>query len=85
MCDENQEKKPYDRDVLVSLWKMKYEDLVEAPSEVGRLREARFVMQARVAWETHRYMRMTTWATVVLAVATVILAMATIILAASPK
>ncbi len=85
MSEENHEKEPYDRDVLVSLWKMNYDELVEAPSEVGRLREARFVMQAKVAWETRRYMRMTTWATIVLAFATVLLAIATLLLAVSPK
>ena len=69
------EDQKYDRAELERLWKLKYEDLVKAPGEPNaRLREARFVMQAKVASET-RFLG------VVMAVATVVMAIATIVMA----
>jgi len=42
-------------EALKRLWKLEYEELAVAPGEPGaRLREARFIMQARVAFETRR-------------------------------
>jgi hypothetical protein len=68
----------YNRDELDRLWKFNYEQLAKAPTEPNaRLREARFVMQAKVAWETQRYMRITTAATVVMSIATIVQAIGT--------
>ena len=79
---ENNEEKGYSAEELKRLWKLKYEELAMAPGEPGaRLREARFIMQAKIAFETRRSGIIMTWATIVMAAATVILAVATIVLA----
>jgi hypothetical protein len=68
----------YDREELDRLWKLNYEELAKAPGQPnGRLREARFVMQAKVAWETRLYMRVTTAATVVMSIATIVMMIGT--------
>jgi hypothetical protein len=68
----------YDLAELDRLWNLNYEQLSKAPGQPnGRLREARFVMQARVAWETRRYMLITTVATVVMTIATIVMAVGT--------
>ena len=73
------EEKVYDRKVLQELWDLPYKDLCLAPSQVGRLREARFVLQVRTALETSRYTKVITAATVVMALATIVIAAGTII------
>jgi hypothetical protein len=72
------EESGYDPDELDRLWIMDYEELAKAPGRPnGRLREARFVMQAKVANETRRLI----WMTFLMALATFAMAVATIIMA----
>ncbi len=60
---------------LARLWKLSYKELAMAPGEPStRLREARFIMQAKVALETRRLQFVIAAATVVMTVATVVLA-----------
>jgi hypothetical protein len=55
--------------------KLKYKDLAMAPGEPGApLREARFIMQAKVAHEARRLGIIMGVATVVMAVATMVMA-----------
>ena len=76
------ESSPYSAKELKRLWALKYEDLAMAPGEPGaRLREARFILQVKVAYETRRSGIIMTWATLVMAAATVALAVATYFLA----
>ena len=52
------EEQQYDLGELKRLWKLDYESLAMAPAEPnGRLREVRFVLQAKVALETRLCMR----------------------------
>ena len=72
---KNSKLSTYDSQLLKELWNRRYKDLVMAPGEPGgRLREARFVMQARVAAETRRLSLATTLASVVMCIATIIMA-----------
>ena len=74
------EKGQYDAAELERLWNMDYEELLKAPGQPnGRIREARFVMQARVALETRELTRKMVWATVVMAFASIVMAFATIV------
>ncbi|MHC4401269.1 MAG: hypothetical protein ACYTG0_16480 [Planctomycetota bacterium] len=74
------EKEEYDLAELRRLWKLSYKDLAEAPGQPNaRLREPRFVLQAKVAWETRRCMLVTVCATIVMAIATVVIAIGTFI------
>jgi hypothetical protein len=67
------EKVYYDVAERERLRKMDYEQLVKAPGQPnGRLREARFVMQAKVALETRELTRRTVWGTIVMAFATIV-------------
>jgi hypothetical protein len=60
---------------LKRLWKMSYQDLVEAPGQPsGRLREARIVMQAKVAMETRRLGVIMALATIAMTIATFVMA-----------
>jgi hypothetical protein len=69
------DEKEYDAAELSRLWKLKYEELALAPGERGaRLREARFILQVKVAHEAHRVGIVMVWATVVMAVATIVMA-----------
>jgi hypothetical protein len=69
------EEKQYDIEELKRLWKLDYESLVMAPGQPnGRLRVARFVLQAKVALETRLLIKSTFW----MAVATFAMALATI-------
>jgi hypothetical protein len=64
-----------DIEELKRLWKLDYESLAMAPGQPnGRLREARFVLQAKVALETRLLIKSTFW----MAVATFAMALATI-------
>jgi hypothetical protein len=75
MKDDDQDQ--YDLEMLKRLWKLDYESLAMAPGQGGgRLREARYILQTKVALETRSLIRSTFW----LAVATVILAIATVAL-----
>ena len=77
-----QEDKGYSADELKRLWKLSHEDLALAPGQPGaRIREARFIMQAKVAFEASRSGAIIARATIVMAAATVVLAIATIVLA----
>jgi hypothetical protein len=68
------DEKQYDKEALEHLWKLDYDKLVTAPGEPnGRLREARFVMQAKVAFETRKLINSTYW----MAVATFAMAIGT--------
>jgi hypothetical protein len=68
----------YDMEELKRIWGLDYKALALAPGEPGgRLRDARFVMQAKSALETSSLSRMTLW----MAVATGFMALATISLA----
>jgi len=79
---EDDKEERYSAEALKRLWKLEYDKLAVAPGEPGaRLREARFIMQARVAFETRRLGIIMAWATIVMAFATVILAVATIVIA----
>ena len=79
MSDDEQ----YDSAELKRLWKLKYKELALVPGEPGaRLREARFIMQARAAWETRQLGVVMAFATVVMTVATIAMTVATIVLAA---
>jgi len=72
------ESSPYSAKELKRLWALKYEDLAMAPGEPGaRLREARYILQVKVAHETRRSGLIMMWATVVMAAATVALVVAT--------
>jgi hypothetical protein len=72
----SEEDKDYSSAELKRLWKLKYEELVMAPGEPGaRLREARFVMQAKVAHETRRLGIIMACATVVMTIATIVMAL----------
>jgi hypothetical protein len=78
MSDTDKETEHYDREEFKRLWAMDYKSLAMAPGQPnGRLREARFVLQARVALETRLLMKITCW----MAVATCVMALATIALA----
>lgn len=80
MSEQKDGEKKYDLAELQRLWKLTYEDLVEAPGRPNaRLREARFVMQTKVASETRRYMLWTAGATIVMAIATVMIAVGTFV------
>jgi len=69
------EEQKYDLGELKRLWNLDYESLAMAPAEPnGRLREARFVLQAKVALETRSLIKSTFW----MAVATFAMALATI-------
>lgn len=66
----------YDLKLLNELWETDYKGLVTAAGEKGgRLREPRFVMQARVAYEARNMARVTA----LLAVATAMFAAGTLI------
>ncbi len=70
------DKTQYDLAELKRLWKLNYQELVEAPGQSGgRLREARFVMQAKVASETRRLGVIMAFATIVMTIATIIMAL----------
>jgi hypothetical protein len=70
------EDKQYDRAELKRLWKLKCGELATAPGEPGaRLREARFIMQARAARETRRLGIVMACATVVMTLATIVMAL----------
>jgi hypothetical protein len=72
------EDEKYDIDELRRLWNLDYESLAMAPGQPnGRLREARFVMQAKAALETRKMITSTYW----MAVATFAMAIGTIALA----
>jgi hypothetical protein len=58
----------YDRKELERLWELDYKSLATDPGETGSLKEARFVMQAKIALETKSMIKSTFW----LAVATVV-------------
>jgi hypothetical protein len=74
MSDEQK----YDIEELKRLWKLDYKSLAMAPGQPnGRLRDARFVIQAKAALETRSLIRMTFW----MAVATFAMAIATIAMA----
>ena len=74
------EERKYDAAELKRLWALRYKDLVRAPGQPGgHLKEARFVMQAKVAFETRRLGVIMAIATIVMAVATVVMAYATIV------
>jgi hypothetical protein len=78
MENRTTEHRQYDRAELERLWKLKYSELIKAPSEPkARLREARFVMQAKVASETRLLQIITALATAVMAVATIVMAIGT--------
>lgn len=80
MDKKQTEEKQYDLKELRRLWALNYKELAQAPGEPNaRLREARFIMQAKVAWETRRYMLVTTAATVMMAIFTIVIAIATAI------
>ena len=70
------EDEQYDGAELKRLWKLKYRELAMAPGEPGaRLWEARFIMQARVARETHQLGIVMACATVVMTFATIVMAL----------
>jgi hypothetical protein len=72
----SEDEKGYSQVELQRLWKLKYDKLALAPGEPGaRLREARFIMQARAAHEARRMGVIMMVATVVMAIATVVMAM----------
>jgi hypothetical protein len=72
--------KPYDRAELERLWKLTYEDLALAPGDPkGRLKEARFIMQARAARETRQLGIVMACATVVMTIATLVQAVIALI------
>jgi hypothetical protein len=73
-CPHNPKK--YDLDELKRLWKLNYEELAMAPGESNRLREARFIMQARIALETRRIAFVMVLATVAMTIATIAMAVA---------
>lgn len=63
----------YDLSELERLWDLPYEELARAPGAPGaHIREARYVMQAKVAHETRTYMVVTTAATIVMAISTLL-------------
>ena len=65
----------YDRKELERLWKLTYRQLALAPGDEGaRLREARFVLEARAAAETRLL-------GIIMAVATVVMTLATVVMA----
>jgi hypothetical protein len=71
----SEDEKEYSLAELKRLWKLKYDELALAPGEPGaRLREARFIMQARGAHEARRMGIVMALATVVMAIATVVMA-----------
>jgi len=74
MSDASDEK-GYDKSELERLWKLSYEQLALAPGEKGaRLREARFIMQARAARETRQLGVIMTIATIAMTLATIVMA-----------
>ena len=74
------DKKDYDLNYLRELWDMSYEELAEAPGKKGdRLREPRFVMETKVAFEAQQLGRKMTWISVVMAIATIVMMISTII------
>jgi hypothetical protein len=78
MSDEER----YDPEELERLWKLDYDKLAMDPGRSGRLREARFVMQAKVALETRSLIKYTFWmmvGTFALAIATIVLAIVTVV------
>ena len=77
MSEAKHEDEPYDPVALDRLWKMNYEELAKAPASEGRIREARFILQVKVASETRRFASITTVSTVVLTVATLVIAIGT--------
>jgi hypothetical protein len=71
----NDDDNEYNAAELARLWKLSYKELAMVPGEPGaRLREARFIMQAKVALETRRLQFVIAVATVVMTIATVVLA-----------
>lgn len=80
-CNEKQ----YDPDVLKQLWDDGYDELVKYPGKPGgRLREARFVMQAKVAHETSELGKRTLELEKSIKVATWVIAIFTVIIAIPP-
>jgi hypothetical protein len=70
----------YDPAALRRLWAMSYEQLAMAPGEEGaRLREARFILQTKLAYETQRSGAATLWTAKAAAVAGVCSAVAAVI------
>ena len=78
----SENEKEYSQAELKRLWELKYDELALAPGEPGaRLREARFIMQARAAHEARRMGFVMALATVVMTIATIVMAIATIVTA----
>ena len=73
---ENGQEKKYDVDELKRLWQLNYEKLALAPGETDSLREARFILQLKVAQEARRVAFVMALATVVMTVATIAMAVA---------
>jgi hypothetical protein len=72
----SEEEKGYSSAELKRLWKLKYKDLAMAPGEPGaRLRETRFIMQAKAARETRQLGIVMACATVVMTFATIVMAL----------
>ena len=70
------QEKEYSSAELKRLWKLKYKELAMAPGEPGaRLREARFIMQAKAARETRQLGIVMACATVVMTIATIVMAL----------
>ena len=66
----------YDSEELSRLWKLNYKELAMAPGRPNaRLREARFIMELRVANETRQLGIIMMLATIIMAVATVVMAL----------
>jgi hypothetical protein len=67
----------YDLEELKRFWKLDYEQLAMAPGQPGaRLREARFILQVRVALEARRLAVVMAIATVAMTIATIAMAIA---------
>lgn len=77
------EEEHYNIEELKRLWKLDYESLAMAPGQPnGRLRDARFVLQAKAALETRSLIRSTFWmavATFAMAIASIALAVITLV------
>ncbi len=72
----SEEEKEYSSAELKRLWKLRYKELAMAPGEPGaRLREARFIMQAKAARETRLLGIVMACATVIMTIATIVMAL----------
>jgi hypothetical protein len=78
MPEISEDHEKYDIKELQRLWELDYKSLAMDPGKTGRLREARFVMQAKIAFEARSMINSTFWLTI----ATGAMAVATIALAA---